>query len=58
MTVTRIVPRPARGGSPGVTPGAPRAGRVAHRRDVEGLRAVAVLLVVLYHCGVEPLGGF
>ncbi len=57
MTVTRIVPRPARGGSRGVTPGAPRAGRVAHRRDVEGLRAVAVLLVVLYHCGVEPLGG-
>jgi peptidoglycan/LPS O-acetylase OafA/YrhL len=28
-----------------------------HRRDVEGLRAVAVLLVVLYHCGVPFLPG-
>jgi peptidoglycan/LPS O-acetylase OafA/YrhL len=27
------------------------------RRDIEGLRAVAVLLVVLYHCGVPFLPG-
>ncbi|MEU4219179.1 acyltransferase family protein [Actinoplanes sp. NPDC026623] len=28
-----------------------------HRRDIEGLRAVAVLLVVAYHCGVPYLTG-
>ncbi|MFB9361038.1 acyltransferase family protein [Actinoplanes nipponensis] len=28
-----------------------------HRRDIEGLRAVAVLLVVAYHCGLPFLGG-
>jgi peptidoglycan/LPS O-acetylase OafA/YrhL len=31
--------------------------RIGHRRDVEGLRAIAVLLVVLYHCGVPFLPG-
>ena len=30
----------------------------AFRPDVEGLRAVAVLLVVLYHVGVPHLGGY
>lgn len=28
-----------------------------HRRDIEGLRAVAVLLVVAYHCGLPYLAG-
>jgi peptidoglycan/LPS O-acetylase OafA/YrhL len=28
-----------------------------HRRDIEGLRALAVLLVVAYHCGVWPITG-
>jgi peptidoglycan/LPS O-acetylase OafA/YrhL len=28
-----------------------------HRRDIEGLRAVAVLLVVAYHCGLWPISG-
>ncbi|GAA1571758.1 acyltransferase family protein [Dactylosporangium maewongense] len=29
-----------------------------HRRDIQGLRAVAVTLVVLYHCGLPVPGGF
>jgi peptidoglycan/LPS O-acetylase OafA/YrhL len=38
------------------------AGAVARRpagfrRDIEGLRAVAILLVVLYHAGVRPISG-
>ena len=30
---------------------------MTHRRDVEGLRAIAVLAVLLYHFGVPGLGG-
>lgn len=33
------------------------ATRSWHRRDIEGLRAVAVLLVVAYHCGIGFVGG-
>ena len=36
---------------------APRLNTVTHRRDVEGLRAIAVLAVLLYHFGVPGLGG-
>ena len=63
MTTTRVVPRPARGGNPatGILSAGPLTGHrlrsVSHRRDIEGLRAVAVLLVVLYHSGVSVLGG-
>jgi peptidoglycan/LPS O-acetylase OafA/YrhL len=46
--VTTTLARP----SARTTPAAP-----VHRRDIEGLRAVAVLLVVLYHCGVPFLPG-
>ena len=30
---------------------------MTHRRDVEGLRAIAVLAVLLYHVGAPGLGG-
>ncbi|MFI5931310.1 acyltransferase family protein [Actinoplanes sp. NPDC051494] len=40
-------------------PAVPRPGarQQAHRRDIEGLRAVAVLLVVAYHCGLPLISG-
>lgn len=34
------------------------ASAVHHRRDVQGLRAVAVLLVVIFHAGLPLSGGF
>ncbi|MBT0769516.1 acyltransferase [Kineosporia sp. J2-2] len=30
----------------------------SHRSDIQGLRAVAVLMVLLYHTGLGPSGGF
>src|SRR4051794_32833661 len=45
--------RPTRG----VSAGARQRSDHARRADVQGLRAVAVLLVVIYHAGVRPLAG-
>ncbi|MEU7906918.1 acyltransferase family protein [Actinoplanes sp. NPDC049118] len=56
MTETRTehaAPRHRRPDGPAAA--APAPGR--HRRDIEGLRAVAVLLVVAYHCGLPYLTG-
>jgi len=40
-----------------VTSGGPSAPHLAYRPEIDGLRAVAVLAVVLYHFGVPGLGG-
>jgi peptidoglycan/LPS O-acetylase OafA/YrhL len=40
------------------TPAPPPASRRPQRRDIEGLRAVAVVLVVASHLGGRPAGGF
>ena len=41
-------------GAPGTPGGLGEPERVPVRRDVEGLRAGVVLLVVAYHAGVRP----
>ena len=33
-------------------------GTTAYRPDIEGMRALAVLLVMAYHAGLPPVGGF
>ncbi|WP_212992093.1 acyltransferase family protein [Actinoplanes auranticolor] len=58
MSTAPVTPAPRRhrptGAGPGVAP-VPEPARF--RRDIEGLRAVAVLLVVAYHCGLPFIGG-
>ncbi|OJF10493.1 acyltransferase family protein [Couchioplanes caeruleus] len=62
MSIAPVAPSPrqtprASGPAPaGGTP-APAAAAPRHRRDIEGLRAVAVLLVVAYHCGLPFVSG-
>ncbi|BFU42863.1 acyltransferase family protein [Krasilnikovia sp. MM14-A1004] len=55
---TAPAPAPRRRGPLSVERPAARAARPSrHRRDIQGLRAVAVLLVVAYHCGLPLVGG-
>jgi peptidoglycan/LPS O-acetylase OafA/YrhL len=58
MSTAPVAPAPRRHRhtepGPSVAP-APEPAR--HRRDIEGLRAVAVLLVVAYHCGLPFVSG-
>ena len=59
MSIAPVAPpqhRRARTASPVGTP-PPAAEGSRHRRDIEGLRAVAVLLVVAYHCGLPVVSG-
>ncbi|WP_306215369.1 acyltransferase family protein [Actinoplanes sp. RD1] len=52
MTTSAPVQRRHRSGDGKHTAAPPR-----HRKDIEGLRAVAVLLVVAYHCGLPFVSG-
>lgn len=61
MSIAPVAPSPRQtprsdGPAPDTTR-APAAGPARHRRDIEGLRAVAVLLVVAYHCGLPVITG-
>ncbi|RSM67468.1 acyltransferase [Actinoplanes sp. ATCC 53533] len=58
MSTVPVTPAPRRHQPTGPGPAVPPAPEPArHRRDIEGLRAVAVLLVVAYHCGLPFVGG-
>ena len=56
MRATEVDDKPARG--PDDAAGAPPSERHAHRRDIQGLRAVVVLLVVAFHAGLPVPGGY
>jgi peptidoglycan/LPS O-acetylase OafA/YrhL len=58
MSTAPVAPAPRRHRSAGSRPrDTPASEPARHRRDIEGLRAVAVLLVVAYHCGLPFLAG-
>ncbi|BCJ54699.1 acyltransferase [Actinoplanes sp. NBRC 14428] len=61
ISTAPVAPSPRHTARPGHrVPGAPPAPSAVpgrHRRDIEGLRAVAVLLVVAYHCGLPVVTG-
>ncbi|MFI7547701.1 acyltransferase family protein [Actinoplanes sp. NPDC049599] len=58
MSTVPVAPAPRRHRPTAPVPGgAPAPEPARHRRDIEGLRAVAVLLVVAYHCGLPFIGG-
>lgn len=54
----RRVLRVSQGGTEDEATGAPPGLRSAHRPAIQGMRAVAVLLVVAYHAGLPVPGGF
>ncbi|UJP38552.1 acyltransferase family protein [Cellulomonas palmilytica] len=56
LTLAEAAPRPAV--REPASPGAPAGARQGFRRDVQGLRAVAVLLVLAFHAGLPVPGGF
>ncbi|WP_067507639.1 acyltransferase family protein [Actinoplanes sp. TFC3] len=58
MSTAPVAPAPRKPRPAGQSAQPSRAeGKQSHRRDIEGLRAVAVLLVVAYHCGLPFVSG-
>ena len=57
-TVSGLLPRPSAPSDPGTEPFDPRARRSeGFRADIEGLRAVGILLIVGYHAGIPGFSG-
>ena len=52
--LSRLIQRLAADGQKSTLAGA----ELSHRPDIDGLRAVAVLLIVFFHLGLDPPGGF
>lgn len=56
-TVLPVSDRPGNEGHATLTAGVLRTGASSYRSDIDGLRAVSILLVVAFHAGLPALAG-